>query len=113
MPPSITRFWPVTNLDKSLQRKHTTSAMSSGVPIRARGVLASMCGTAQSIASSGLVRPVAIMPGETAFTRMVGAYSSAALAVLLRAGLTEQEFEILYAPFDLAIPRALVVGLPE
>lgn len=36
-----------------------------------------------------------------------------ALAVLLHAGLTPEEFEILYQPFEDAIPRALVAGLPR
>ena len=63
-------------------RNTTTSAMSSGVPMRAAGVLAVMCGTLQSKpVSRTSVSPVWIIPGATAFTRMSGPYSSAAVAV--------------------------------
>jgi hypothetical protein len=37
----------------------------------------------------------------------------AALALLARRRLSEREFENLYAPFESAIPSALLLGLPE
>ncbi len=64
-------------------RNVTTSAMSSGVPTRSSGVLAAIAGAACSpcSVSSSSVIAVWIIPGDTALTRIVGAYSSAADAV--------------------------------
>ena len=52
--------------------------MSSGVPIRASGVFSTIAFVMSgNPSSSGAVRAVAIIPGETALALIVGAYSSA------------------------------------
>jgi hypothetical protein len=74
-------FWPVTNLARSEHKNTTTSAMSSGVPIRPAGVFATMRSTRSGKFSiKGAVRAVAIIPGETALQRTDGPYSRATLA---------------------------------
>ncbi len=81
-PPSTTMFWPVMKRAMSEQRKTTTSAMSSGSPIRPAGVPFSKRATWSGKTSNiGSVMVVRIMPGDTALTRMDGAYSDAAGAV--------------------------------
>ena len=81
-PPSTTMFCPVTKRARSEQRKTTTSAMSSGSPIRPTGVPFSKRSSWSGMNSNiGAVMAVRIMPGDTALTRMVGPYSSAADAV--------------------------------
>jgi hypothetical protein len=74
-------FWPVTNRARSEQRNTTTSATSSGAPIRASGVFSRKASIRSGNIFSGSVSLVSIIPGETAFTRTVGAYSKAATAV--------------------------------
>ena len=81
-PPSTTMFWPVTKRARSEHRKTTTSATSSGSPIRPTGVPVSKRSTWSGMNSNhGAVIAVRIMPGDTALTRMVGPYSRAADAV--------------------------------
>ena len=75
-------FCPVTKRARSEQRNTTTSAMSSGSPIRATGVPVSKRSTWSGMNSNiWAVMAVRIIPGETALTRMDGAYSRAADAV--------------------------------
>ena len=81
-PPSTTMFCPLTKRARFEQRNTTTSAMSSGSPIRPTGVPVSKrsvwLGMNSNICS---VMAVRIIPGDTALTRMVGPYSRAAEAV--------------------------------
>ena len=84
MPPSITMFWPVTKRARSEQRNTTTSAMSLGRADPGERRLGRSCaprGRARAARGAASVSGVAIMPGDTALTRIVGAYSSAADAV--------------------------------
>ncbi len=68
----------MTNRARSEHKNTTTSAMSSGVPIRPSGVFSTIRSVMSgNPSSSGAVRPVAIIPGETALALIVGAYSSA------------------------------------
>src|SRR4051794_5753127 len=76
-------FWPGTKRARAEHRNTTTAAMSSGRPTRANGVLSVMCCSwpRPRSSSSKWVIGVAIIPGDTALTRIDGAYSSAADAV--------------------------------
>src|SRR6266513_1464032 len=72
-PPSTARICPVTK--GALARKCTASAMSSGEPMRASGVVARM--RARSASSNWPSSGQAMAPGATPFTRTCGASSSA------------------------------------
>ena len=72
---------PVTKAARGEHRKAIGPAISSAEPKRRSGVLASSWSPFWPIRS--LVMEVAMMPGATAFTRTLGASSSARLRVKL------------------------------
>lgn len=70
------------NRARSEHRKTKTPAISSGSPTRCSGVRATISSSIPSkVSNKGWVSAVRTMPGDTALTRMVGAYSRAAVAV--------------------------------
>src|SRR5438552_7054636 len=65
----------------SEQRNATTPATSSALPTRCSGVLDSAAARHSSFDVTSAVSGVAISPGDTQFTRIVGPYSMAAVIV--------------------------------
>ena len=74
-------FWPVTYEACGDARNVMRSATSVAVPMRSSGVASSTTDRRSSSASTIAVRFVSMKPGDTQFTRISGAYSSAAAIV--------------------------------
>src|SRR5256885_2125602 len=80
-PPSITMFRPVRYPAASEHRNVITAATSSADPTRCSGVPLSAAASHPAFDVTSAVSGVAMRPGDTQFTRIVGAYSSAAVIV--------------------------------
>src|SRR5438270_3826466 len=109
-PPSTMTVWPVT-IAAPAHRKKMTSAMSSGLQARFRGVFSTDC----CLRSSGqsLFHGLSTKPGATALTRISGAKVRAKLRVrLMRPALLVAYGMLLPDPITPAIEAVLQIAPP-
>src|SRR4051812_1214238 len=96
----------------SEERNATTPATSSAVPTRCNGVADSAAASQDSLDVTSAVSCAAMSPRDTQFTRIVGAYSIAAVAVRLSTAAFAAEYGASPDSGRTALKDALFTMLP-